>query len=109
MTQLHNNAHTILGPVIVVLLFFQPIIGLIHHRKFYRLQKRTAWSYAHIWHGRVLIVLGIINGGLGLQLAGNSKTDTIVYATAAGLVGTVYCAAVLVSFVRSYKLDSLSA
>jgi hypothetical protein len=102
MTQLHNNTHTILGTIIVVLLSFQPIIGLIHHRKFYRLKKRTAWSYAHIWYGRVLIVLGIINGGLGLQLAGNSKTGMIVYATVAGLVGAVYCAAVLVSFVKVF-------
>ncbi|KAF5976338.1 hypothetical protein FCOIX_7194 [Fusarium coicis] len=42
-------------------------------------------NLAHIWYGRVLMILGIVNGGLGLQLAGASKKLIIGY----GMVGLV--------------------
>lgn len=43
-------------------------------------------SYAHLWLGRILITLGIINGGLGLKLAGNVHRGTyIAYGVVAGL------------------------
>jgi hypothetical protein len=56
---------------------------------------RTAVSHLHIWYGRIIMALGIINGGLGLQLTNNTKTGKIVYAVIAGLVGVVYVLAVV--------------
>jgi hypothetical protein len=43
-------------------------------------------------------VCGIVNGGLGLQLAGNSKGGMIGYGVVAGIVGVLYL--VLVVFKR---------
>ncbi|KAK0623972.1 hypothetical protein B0T14DRAFT_406985, partial [Immersiella caudata] len=88
---LHNDPHTILGTFIVAALLLQPIIGYIHHRKYIRTQQRSAWSTIHVWYGRALLLLGIINGGLGLQLAKESpaysEPGMIVYSILAGLAG----------------------
>jgi hypothetical protein len=53
-------------------MFFQPIGGILHHLGFKRHGQRTLVSHLHIWLGRILITLGIINGGLGLLLASKS-------------------------------------
>ncbi|KAK2740718.1 hypothetical protein FQN55_008772 [Onygenales sp. PD_40] len=90
LDRLHNNAHTILGTIVVVLMLAQPFVGFIHHRMFMKTQKRGAWTHIHIWYGRVLILLGIINGGLGLQLASNSKGGTIAYGVVGGVMGAGY-------------------
>jgi hypothetical protein len=64
---------------------FQPLFGLLH-RHIIKLsllaptpspntvlekQIRNFRVLIHIWYGRILIVLGIINAGLGIQLAAN--------------------------------------
>jgi hypothetical protein len=64
-----DQAHPIIGIVLFILIFFQPILGYMHHRLFKKYKRRTFWSHAHIWLGRIIITLGIINGGLGLDLA----------------------------------------
>lgn len=91
-----NQAHPIIGIVLFVLLAFQPILGLLHHRYFKRYSRRTFWSYGHIWLGRIAITLGIINGGLGLQLANNTRNGEIAYGVVAALVWLVYIAAIII-------------
>ena len=88
-----SNHHPIIGIVLLVVLVLQPISGFLHHRLFKKYNSRTLWSYVHLWHGRVAILLGIINGGLGIQLAGDaSQGAKIAYGVIAGLVGVVYIA-----------------
>ncbi|KAI9671252.1 MAG: hypothetical protein M1829_004659 [Trizodia sp. TS-e1964] len=82
--------HPIIGLTVISLLFFQPFLGHIHHYFFVRKGTRTLWSYAHIWLGRTLIALGIINGGLGLRLANNSTNGKIIYGVVAGVVFLIY-------------------
>lgn len=67
----------------------QPFVGFFHHYRFVKTQKQGVWTLAHMWYGRVLILLGIINGGLGLRLANNSRTGEIAYGVLGGLVGLV--------------------
>jgi sulfite exporter TauE/SafE len=74
----------------VSLLAFQPILGLLHHYKYRQIQRRTFWSHAHIWFGRCLLIVGVINGGLGLQLAGNTMSGEIAYAVVAGVILIIY-------------------
>ena len=100
-----NDPHPIIGLVVFGLLFFQPILGLVHHHIFKSrgVGKRTVWAYAHVWLGRILITLGIINGGLGLQLAGKSpmqsKSTTrqaeIGYGIVAGMMWLVYMVVIM--------------
>ncbi|KAI1302790.1 hypothetical protein F5Y03DRAFT_195574 [Xylaria venustula] len=75
-----RNAHPIIGIVLLVALFIQPFLGVVHHRRFKRLQRRTWVSYAHLWTGRLGITLGIINGGLGFALAGTRGAPVVAYA-----------------------------
>ena len=54
------------------------------------MQGRGLVSYVHIWWGRILMVLGVVNGGLGLQLAQESNGPVIAYAVIAAVVFVVY-------------------
>lgn len=72
---------------------FQPMLGLLHHRHFVQNQGRGFVSHFHIWWGRLLMVLGIINGGLGLQLALASKSVIIGYSVASAVLFLAYVAA----------------
>lgn len=61
-----------------------------------------------MWVGRSLIVLGIVNGGLGIRLASNSpfrtdsetRTASIVYGVIAGLMFALYAALVVLFEIR---------
>jgi hypothetical protein len=70
----------------------------MHHLQYRKTASRTPVSLIHIWYGRALIVCGIINGGLGLQLAGNSTGGIIGYGVVAGVIAALYL--VLVVFKR---------
>ncbi|RYP52931.1 hypothetical protein DL768_002027 [Monosporascus sp. mg162] len=87
------NVHPIVGIVILALLFFQLILGLVHHAKFKRLGRRTAWTHLHLWNGRVMMTLGIVNGGLGLGLARPSSGSIAAYLVVAATVWLLVLAA----------------
>lgn len=100
-----HDPHVIIGLVVFALVFFQPILGFVHHHIFKTrgVGRRTGYAYMHVWLGRTLITLGIINGGLGLRLVGRGPIESqdttrraeIAYGVLAGLVWLV-CVAVMV-------------
>ncbi|KAF2455935.1 hypothetical protein BDY21DRAFT_386790 [Lineolata rhizophorae] len=91
-----DHYHPRIGIALFVLLFVQPILGFLHHALFKKYQRRTFWSHAHLWLGRIIITLGIINGGLGLMWADNTESGKIAYAVVGAIVWFVYvCAAVI--------------
>lgn len=63
--------------------------------------RKTVWTHVHVWYGRILIALGIVNGGLGLQLANNTRPGTITYGVAAGVIGVGYCVVMFLVEVRN--------
>jgi len=105
---LWDDPHPKIGVGILVAAFFQPIFGLIHHTIYKRRVAatkagrptkppgRTAIGTIHLWLGRLLIVLGVINGGLGLRLAsytdfaGNTRTKAIAYGIGSGIMLLLY-------------------
>ncbi|KAK3114566.1 hypothetical protein LTR53_006975 [Teratosphaeriaceae sp. CCFEE 6253] len=89
-----DQAHPIIGLVLLALLLIQPVLGWMHHLLYKKHAGRTAWSHAHLTVGRVAVLLGIINGGLGLQLARASMREYIAYGVVAGVVGVAYLAAI---------------
>ena len=97
-----GQAHPIVGIVVFLLIVFQPVLGFVHHVAFKKYSRRTVWSYAHLWLGRVAITLGIINGGLGLQLSQRtrifapSQGAVIGYAVAAGVMWLLYVASAII-------------
>jgi hypothetical protein len=113
-TQLNllNNYHPIIGIVVMVVLFFQPILGFMHHALFKKYSHRTIWSYAHIWVGRLAITLGIINGGLGLKLADgmnmSSRSGMIAYGVIAGFMWLAWVAAIFVGERRRKQASQMT-
>ncbi|KAF2247128.1 hypothetical protein BU26DRAFT_342374 [Trematosphaeria pertusa] len=87
-----DHYHPVIGIVVFCLLFFQPILGLMHHYQFKKYSRRTLWSYGHLWLGRIVITLGMINGGLGMLLATDtgyfvpSRGQKIAYGVVAGIM-----------------------
>jgi hypothetical protein len=90
------NSHPIIGMVLAILLVGQPIYGIVHHRKFKKEGQRSSWSYIHLGIGRVVVFLGMVNGGLGLMLAGNTEQRYIIaYSVVAGVLGILYILAII--------------
>ncbi|KAG6261801.1 hypothetical protein E4U49_003588 [Claviceps purpurea] len=94
-----TQAHTRLGLVLCILISFQPVLGWLHHQYYVQHQRRGAISNAHVWFGRILIILGIINGGLGLQLAGNDRAFVIAYCVILAVFAASYLASVMLGAV----------
>lgn len=99
-----SEAHPIIGLVLVALLLIQPLAGWLHHRQFLRTGQRSAVSHSHIWIGRVAIILGMINGGLGCQLGGVETKYVIAYSVVAGVIGLAYLVSIVFGeFARSRR------
>jgi hypothetical protein len=100
-----DTYHPIIGIIVFVLLFFQPILGFIHHVQFKKYSRRTVWSYGHLWLGRIVITLGIINGGLGMLLASEAPSflnfkptqgQMIAYGVVAGIMWLLWVVAAII-------------
>ncbi|KFH44950.1 hypothetical protein ACRE_042870 [Hapsidospora chrysogenum ATCC 11550] len=99
-----KQTHTRLGLAVVILLGFQPLFGWLQHRHYTRSQARGPVGHIHIWYGRSLMILGIVNGGLGLQLASNTTGPWVIaYAVVAGVLGLAYIGSIIHSMLRRGK------
>jgi hypothetical protein len=90
-----TEAHPIIGIVLVAMMVFQPLAGWLHHRQFLRTGQRSAISRGHVWVGRIAIILGMINGALGLELGGVRARYVVAYSVIAGVMGSVYLASIV--------------
>ncbi|UKZ78482.1 hypothetical protein TrVFT333_006222 [Trichoderma virens FT-333] len=71
------QAHVVIGFIAVLtIIIFQPALGILQHRYFKKTGRKSIFAYMHRWIGRVAIVLGMINSGLGFQLA---KKNVIIH------------------------------
>ncbi|RMY52333.1 hypothetical protein D0865_05852 [Hortaea werneckii] len=83
-----GEAHVVIGLLLFAALWSLAIGGLLQHLYFRKYQQRSFIGVAHAWSARLMITLAIINGGLGLSLAGGHGAGT--YA-AYGVVTAVLC------------------
>lgn len=90
MSDPNINYHPIIGLVVFACLLLQPVFGHLHHQKFKQVHRRQKWSYIHLFNGRVFITLGIVNGALGLWIAGASHQFKTAYVTAAAAMCSVW-------------------
>jgi hypothetical protein len=67
-----------------------PFIGAISHWRSRKTGKKPVLGYLHVWVGRIVITISLVNGGLGLRLAEGSSGGEISYAVLAAVVATVY-------------------
>ncbi len=99
-----SKAHPIIGIGLFVVLFFQPFLGVLHHRLFKKYGHRTFWSYMHLFHGRIAILLGMVNGGLGIQLTDTASSGArIAYGVIVALVAVTYIVIVVMSELKRRK------
>ncbi|KAK4996068.1 hypothetical protein LTR66_004237 [Elasticomyces elasticus] len=89
---LASNGHSIIGIIVIGVLLFQPLGGFIHHQIWKRKQSGTVWGVGHRWIGRIALILGAINGGLGLQLSENSRAGEIAYSVLAAFFFSLWLA-----------------
>lgn len=90
-----DNYHPIIGMVVVAcLVVFQPAMGVLQHRFFRKSGRKGPFAYMHRWFGRLLIILGIINAGLGFKIARGPRGAVIATSVVAGVMGVVYVAVV---------------
>ncbi|KAK0618260.1 hypothetical protein B0T17DRAFT_592096 [Bombardia bombarda] len=88
--KLFTQAHTTFGTVVVCLMVVQPALGYLHHRQYLATHGRGVVSHIHIWWGRILMTLGVVNGGLGLQLSNERTGLVIAYSVVAGVIFLAY-------------------
>ncbi|KAF4594669.1 Carbohydrate-binding domain family 9-like protein [Ophiocordyceps camponoti-floridani] len=100
---LFAGPHTTLGTCVCALMCLQPMLGYAHHLYFLKYRARGPISYAHIWYGRSLMILGLVNGGLGLALTGLPRTFVIVYIVLAIVFSLLYVGVSVVSTIRKMR------
>ncbi|KIW53563.1 hypothetical protein PV05_09123 [Exophiala xenobiotica] len=97
-----DDYHPMIGLVLLCFISLQPLSSLVNH--FYRVRypRIGILGQVHLWSGRLLITLGIINGGLGFQFASTlpvfqwPKGPKILYGAVATLIWIIYVGVVLV-------------
>lgn len=96
-----DAAHQIIGFIVSFsLILFQPAMGLYQHLYYHRTGGSSSFGAAHRWLGRTMIILGIINGGLGWQLTSNTPAY-VPYGIVAGIVFLIYVSVVVFAWYRS--------
>jgi hypothetical protein len=71
-------AHVVIGLLATsMIILIQPAMGILQHLHFKKTGGQSVFGYIHRWNGRVAIILGMINQGLGFQLVG---IGTVVHA-----------------------------
>ncbi|RDA91767.1 hypothetical protein CP533_4766 [Ophiocordyceps camponoti-saundersi (nom. inval.)] len=108
---LFAGPHTRLGTCVCALMCLQPVLGYLHHMYYLKNRTRGPVSYAHIWYGRSLMILGLVNGGLGIWLTGSNRTFVIVYSVLAIFFFLLYVGRVgVVSFMarRTFMAPTIS-
>lgn len=64
-------AHVVIGLLATsMIILVQPAMGILQHMHFRKTGRKSIFGYIHRWNGRVAIILGMINQGLGFQLTG---------------------------------------
>jgi hypothetical protein len=103
--------HPIIGMVTVPrLILFQPVMGFLQHRYFHKTGGKSVFAYLHRLLGRCLIILGIINAGLGFLLTGIGLSiaplgAVIAYSVVAGIIGLGYALIVVLLRIRKRRLS----
>ncbi|OAP60230.1 hypothetical protein AYL99_05232 [Fonsecaea erecta] len=108
-----DGYHMVIGYILVAWMgVFQPTLGLLQHIHFRKYGSRSAYGQTHRWLGRAMILLGVVNGGLGFKTAGMIGSDdvptysVVVYSVFAAVVFIVY---LVVLLFPSYTQNAESA
>lgn len=103
-----DGYHMVIGFIVVAcLVLFQPAMGVYQHMYYRRTGGHSAFGIAHRWLGRSMIMLGVINGGLGWQLRDN-ESAYVPYAVVAVIVFLIYISVLIISWYMSGKSRNMN-
>ena len=116
----HNNYihprifHPIIGIAVLFLLFLLPATQVANHYLYPKYGEKIKWvSYVHIWLGRFVLLVAIVNGGLGFKFAdqlpkqGWSNAPRIAYGVIAVVVIFLYVVVAVMS-VRARRKKNMA-
>ena len=66
----YTSGHQILGMLAIAGLIIQFGLGLVHHSIYARTKRPTPFGIIHMFLGPIIMMLGVINGGIGFHFAG---------------------------------------
>jgi Cytochrome domain of cellobiose dehydrogenase/Eukaryotic cytochrome b561 len=98
------TTHAYIGLVVICSMALQPIMGLMQHAHFRRAGTRGLWGWAHKFFGVGIILLGILNGGLGLQLSDNNAKAVIAYIVIASAFTFSWMVLIVVTSLSKHKV-----
>jgi len=101
--EIYTDPHTIYGTVIVAFFLVQPVLGVLHHRGYVNKGTATMWTLGHVWFGRIIMLLAIINGGLGIQYAANAVPAEKGYGVVTGILGLAYIGVLVWCYMNTSK------
>jgi hypothetical protein len=79
----------------------------LHHYLFTKHKRSTVVAQTHIWLGRSLITLAMINGGFGMQFVGNAtRSQEIAYGVIAGAIWLGWVSIVVLVNVKGRKPEA---
>jgi hypothetical protein len=83
--------HPIIGLIILSLTWLLAIAGYFAHDMNKRKGSTSIVARIHLWTGRLLITLAMINGGLGLNISRYStRSEHIAYGVVAGVMWLLF-------------------
>lgn len=85
-----SNGHKIMGLIVMIIMTLQPIIGTVHHLLFKKRQTSTWYGVIHRFFGRIAVIAGAINVGLGLMLGPPPVRRIVAYSVLTAVFGTLY-------------------
>ncbi|KND89668.1 hypothetical protein TOPH_05675 [Tolypocladium ophioglossoides CBS 100239] len=77
-----RSYHQILGFIIVAFILVQFSLGFLHHTQYRKTQAPTKYGRVHLWLGRLIIFLGVLNAFFGFAFALDRKYGLVL----AGLI-----------------------
>lgn len=93
-----NSAHQVIGILLFIFVIAQFALGFMHHRVYKKTQQPTKLAPVHVWMGRVIIPVGVMNAFLGFKLAQSPQYNYVL----AGLVVFLFPVMILILFTKRF-------
>jgi len=93
-----DSYHQILGMMLTAFFLVQFAVGFLNHRQYRKTQVPSKYNVYHVWFGRLLILLAIMNGFFGFTFALNRRYGMVL----AGLIIAVCVASLFVIIGRQW-------
>ena len=84
-----NSAHQVIGIILIIGLAVQLFLGYFHHRIYKQTQRSTFYAFIHRCFGQIIIIVAVVNGGIGLSFASNNQ-GLVAYIILAIVVMVIY-------------------